>query len=1312
MARFAKKILLTICSCMFAFCLALTGMTLANTNKTVNADEASTPTVTFDSIDATQNNTSWNNSNNGWMAVYMTFTGAELTGDNYGLSATLPNGVSCVPVGETPSNYGIWRSGNQLQFLYDTANTVLSDGSMFTIAEGTSLYGQIFPEVKLVVKGGKWVDANAPAVEPTVTFEGVEETQNNVMWASNATWNGTYLTFSGNAFNESKDINPDGIYFTNADGTGKTKFSAVWTSADYGATLNMVQLLSNGQAIPAGSILHIEKNTEIGGQVLPEVTLYMNYEGKWQDTPPSPVPTVTFTGVDANQNNKSWSNAPSWTATYLLFEESVFTAQNATSDSIYYTAPGSDDKIYFKAVWVDASATNRIMLLDDEKTVPEGATLHVEKAAPFQAQYLPEITLYLVNGIWVTEKPVVVGFTGIGAHNNDNWLATGGEAPNPGFVALDLVFNVDFEKAEAANTGIYYTVPGNDTRNYFNYVWANNGTAAANVIQLLMSKDAAVNPKGFYPESAILHIAEGTVVGGHTLPALTLYLNADGEWQTEKCLQKYIGFTTEVGGSIRVSSDKHNGLRFESRIDYAQYNALVASGENINAVELGTYILPKHYLEAYISQGRGDLLSYVTTQTEGTHFKKVSTWDEDKSQNGFINRGTAETDGYYAYYGAITNIQLHNYTTEFIGVGYLKIGDDLYLTHDGSWSRNVYYIAEQAYVHKEGDTFVNGDSKKPALLEYLGNVVSIHDEDGALVDNWDVLNGVRPVGGVQKGYTLELNAETGLIAITAGEKGISSVVIEGQRLGSIAANTTKYADYYSVNRELVDTAEEAGAIHFGIIEPTQELWGEGGSDLWNVDAPTFTEKADENGKKDSSDWATAFLHDKSNAANVAKVTSAMGGDTARIWMNTLDFVWGSNAAYNSLDELKAGGLNDGAIAVLQKVINDTYDNGATNISILSGIAELCTTRNHYNATTKKWYNRWGFDEENQNNGGVGANDGYVAGLIVLPNESDYEQFLLLQREYFKQLALACGDKVTAIEVMNEIDNSTASFRCYVEGNVPQNFAALKAQAVMDVCRMATLGVQDAGKNIKIAMPALTCVGGSADFFTAQYTSIKGTRINDNLSPETQALFATKDADDYFQIVNIHPYVFLSNETSSTNYLYSGSGSSRKAESYENIKERWTKYVESLRKIAVENGDGEKPFWITELGIADYKACGNSSDLNVSNWSDYWNNTVARQARVFQAVFDAIETLPYIDTVMAFRVGDYAHTDVDHDYAQCGEASYGMIDKNGNLKAIGKYLYAIVNGQNIWSGTVGNSTLIETSSIEGIDTVTEKVEGIY
>ncbi len=71
-------------------------------------------------------------------------------------------------------------------------------------------------------------------------------------------------------------------------------------------------------------------------------------------------------------------------------------------------------------------------------------------------------------------------------------------------------------------------------------------------------------------------------------------------------------------------------------------------------------------------------------------------------------------------------------------------------------------------------------------------------------------------------------------------------------------------------------------------------------------------------------------------------------------------------------------------------------------------------------------------------------------------------------------------------------------------------------------------------------------------------------------------------------------------------------------------------------------------------------------------------------------------MPYIDTVMIFRLGDYVH-DNSNDavgggkwYAVCGEASYGILNTDGTLKDFGKYLYAMMHGVNIWNGTVGGA----------------------
>ncbi len=534
MTRLAKKILLTICSCLFTFCLAFTGMTLANTNKTVNADAASEPTVTFKGINENQNNADWQTSPGfGFTAVYLIFEGADFTANNSngvaGITYTVPGGVATtfgftwvaeadvhtiillnqhitIPDGsvlniaagteyagqvlpevtlymadgewvnekpvveptvtfkginenqnnadwQTSPGYGFtalylifegadftvnnsngvagitytvpggvattfgftWVADSDLNtIILLTKDITIPAGSVLNIAQGTSYADQILPEVTLYMNyEGKWQNTVPvpPVVEPTVAFECVEETQNNTVWANIESWKGTYLIFSGTAFEESKGINPDGIYFTDKNGENATKFTAIWTSADNGATLNMVQLLSETQAIPAGAILHIEKGTELGGQVLPEVTLYMNYEGKWQDTVPEVPdiePTISFYGISESQNNAAWESSGSWTATYLIFigETPFIESTSCDRTAIYYTAPNSETPVYFKAVWVQNSGSANlytIMLLDNEVSVPNYAILHIEKGTSFQGQYLPEVTLYLIDGKWQLE---------------------------------------------------------------------------------------------------------------------------------------------------------------------------------------------------------------------------------------------------------------------------------------------------------------------------------------------------------------------------------------------------------------------------------------------------------------------------------------------------------------------------------------------------------------------------------------------------------------------------------------------------------------------------------------------------------------------------------------------------------------------------------------------------------------------------------------------------------------------------------------------------------------------------------------------
>ncbi len=273
------------------------------------------------------------------------------------------------------------------------------------------------------------------------------------------------------------------------------------------------------------------------------------------------------------------------------------------------------------------------------------------------------------------------------------------------------------------------------------------------------------------------------------------------------------GFYTVEGCSVRISKDGHNGLRFETRFDYADYNALVATYGK-DAVRLGTYIFPAEYLTL---SGKASVKEYIADYAgkEG-YYVDVSTWNESENENGFINdgeNGTAKTDGYYKYYGTISDINPENYAVSFIGVGYATVTVDgttyIFLTHDGSWSRSVYYVAKAAYM----DTANVEESSLPYLTAYLDKIVAINDVNGEPTADCEVINAKR---AYTPAYTLEY--ENGVYKIVASA-GLYDVIINGERLGAMRG--TKYVDCYATRLSLEDSPP--ATFRCGFSEPTKAL---------------------------------------------------------------------------------------------------------------------------------------------------------------------------------------------------------------------------------------------------------------------------------------------------------------------------------------------------------------------------------------------------------------------------------------------------------------------------------------------------------
>ncbi len=1193
-------------------------------------------------------------------------------------------------------------------------------GSAGTYAEGVQLQngtkleikdsvvnGYKLPDITLYFNGATWQDTDP---RPLANYLGISHNMENCAGSSYASRLSLGLKFDKelaaakdqNLFDGGNTLNIylDGVALANGNFSPRV--------LEYISDNTVMELLfkngigsagtyAAGVQLQNGTKLEI-KDSVVNGYKLPDITLYFN-GATWQENDPNdttPAPVVETASFVELKDGGVFGEASSY-GVYLKFDRPL----RPTGDSHGYGTANQSGELGAKLTFNGATLTpfgnvnfyvNYVCKTDGadspyleiffvngfEAEIKHNDVLHIPEGTLFGEVKLAEVTLYYneTESKWQTEPAPVVETASFVE------LKDGGAFGSPHYgvyVKFDKPLRPTLDQYGTANTSgdLAATLtwngnkisPYNNVNLWVNYVCTEDG-ADSPYLEILFANESYEQLK----HGDVLHIPEGTLFGEVKLAEVTLYYNAtESKWQTTKPTPVVSGFEAVEGASVRIDRE-NGGLRFETHIEKATYDNLVATYGK-NNIQLGTYILPAAWLEL---SGKS-LHDYVITYTaENGYYLDISTWNSEQEGHGFANGNAAGeiTDGksYYKYYGTIAKVKYENYLESFIGVGYLWVTDKdgetyLYLTHDGSWSRNVYEIAKEAYK----DTANVSNDKMYGVTPYFDKVIAITTDgsaENALVYDIDSVLSARPSYSYTKPTDYTVTVADGVITIVSTSNTVYNVMINGAKAGVMAANATAYADYYAVIPELYATTAEASAINFGFAEPNRDLYSQGNegfNSMFNGETNPY-----------------------STSSNIAEVTAEFDGNSARIWFQTADLCWNSS---NSTELV----LDESCLATLKRVIANFRAQGVTNISLMSGVANTKTTKNFYSGG--EWYNHADATGKTL--------DGMALSLVVLPNEEDYGAFIALQKEYFKQLALEVGNTVTAIEVLNEMEGASNYRFHYENGYLPD--ISFVAQAAMDICKAASDGVKEAGKNIKIAMPALMTVSElksgnnvlryeSKAFAEAEYAYIKSVGGN---------------PDDYFQIINMHPYVTLSSDTSTTNYLY-----------YENdgltlqtpaqIQERWISYMNTMRAVFVANGDAEKPVWITEFGLADYNdSC--VDPIGTNKWSDYKNNKLLRQAQVYQSIYDAMVALPYLDTVLFFRLGDYPHAG-DHNYVNCGEATYGVIDKNGSLKEFGKYLYAIANGVNVFTDqnytSLKSTDKLGTINGKTVDELATNVNNIY
>ena len=176
-----------------------------------------------------------------------------------------------------------------------------------------------------------------------------------------------------------------------------------------------------------------------------------------------------------------------------------------------------------------------------------------------------------------------------------------------------------------------------------------------------------------------------------------------------------------------------------------------------------------------------------------------------------------------------------------------------------------------------------------------------------------------------------------------------------------------------------------------------------------------------------------------------------------------------------------------------------------------------------------------------------------------------------------------------------------------------------------------------GKPKKLLSPAFTTTGESFDFLKGMYDKIA-------IGQPTGVSSREANPNHYFQILNIHPYLFHSvlPDTSCGCKIY----------------DDWRSHVEEIYKITIDNGhrtsEGKTiPVWFTEFGFTD------EADSTYKSWKRYTQDNQQTNADYLYYCLEQAKDMGFVNTVVVFRMNDFKYTEINT--YNTVEGNYGMIE---------------------------------------------------
>lgn len=303
-----------------------------------------------------------------------------------------------------------------------------------------------------------------------------------------------------------------------------------------------------------------------------------------------------------------------------------------------------------------------------------------------------------------------------------------------------------------------------------------------------------------------------------------------------------------------------------------------------------------------------------------------------------------------------------------------------------------------------------------------------------------------------------------------------------------------------------------------------------------------------------------------------------------------------------------------------------------------------------------------YSEENVNNKKATGTRVSSKHYLVVPDpttESEaYQQFMNVQQEYYRLLSEAIPE-ITHFETINEPENGAVLPVGY-QTDAPDTLCPNKsgysfeqmAKICMDYNYAATQGVKVAGNGGKVLSPALTGTPNGQNLLKKFYSYIKTTG---------------KPVDHYFEILNWHPYIFLSGGDGRPSFTY---------QEWDECKDTWMNFQKEFYKIAQDAEDDGRTVWFTEMGVTDEagKREGVTEEL---------------MGKRLKGMLETTEKeLTFVKNVMVFRI-----TDKDNDETDYHEANYGLIEYFGHVDNARSAMKD--TGKALWQFMHNGSTNYET-----------------